>query len=75
MSPSKKTPSGKDAERVQKDLSRLSVTRPAVSLGTPTIGEGDAAVTGDRLLVYGTDRGIKIDVKYQGDTLWMTQSR
>jgi hypothetical protein len=75
MSPSKKTPSGKDAERVQKDLSRLSVTRPAASLGTPTIGEDDAAATGDRLLVYGTDRGIKIDVKYQGDTLWMTQKQ
>jgi hypothetical protein len=75
MSPSKKTPSGKDAERVQKDLSRISVTRPAASLGTPTIGEDDAAATGDRLMVYGTDRGIKIDVKYQGDTLWMTQKQ
>lgn len=38
-------------------------------------GSGDEAVTGDRLLIYGTDSGIKIEVRFQGDTLWMTQKQ
>lgn len=29
--------------------------------------------TGDRFLVYGTDRGIQLDIRYEGETLWMTQ--
>ncbi len=29
--------------------------------------------TGDQFLVYGTDRGIRVDVRYKGETLWMTQ--
>lgn len=31
--------------------------------------------TGDRFLVYGTDRGLRLDIRYAGDTLWMTQSQ
>jgi hypothetical protein len=31
--------------------------------------------TGDRLLIYGTDRGIKIELRYDGDTLWVTQAQ
>lgn len=31
--------------------------------------------TADRILIYGTDRGIRIDVRYAGDTLWMTQKQ
>ncbi|ESX21678.1 MULTISPECIES: RhuM family protein [unclassified Mesorhizobium] len=31
--------------------------------------------TEDRLLVYGTDKGIKIDIRYAGETLWMTQAQ
>ncbi len=30
--------------------------------------EGD-----DQLLIYGTDRGFRIEVRYHGETLWMTQ--
>lgn len=29
--------------------------------------------TGDRFLVYGTDNGVKIELRYEGDTLWLTQ--
>jgi hypothetical protein len=29
--------------------------------------------TGDRFLVYGTDSGVKIDLRYEGETLWLTQ--
>lgn len=29
--------------------------------------------TGDRLLIYGTDKGIKIELRYEGETLWMSQ--
>lgn len=33
------------------------------------------AATGDRLLIYGTEKGIRIELRYEGDTLWMTQAR
>jgi hypothetical protein len=33
------------------------------------------AETGDRFLVYGTERGIRVELKYDGDTLWMTQAQ
>jgi hypothetical protein len=33
------------------------------------------SATGDRLLIYGTDKGIKIELRYDGDTLWMTQAQ
>lgn len=33
------------------------------------------AETGDRFLVYGTDKGFQLDIRYQGDALWMTQAQ
>lgn len=33
------------------------------------------ADTGDRFLVYGTDKGLRLDIRYQGDSLWMTQAQ
>lgn len=33
------------------------------------------SATGDRLLIYGTEKGIRIELRYDGDTLWMTQSQ
>ncbi|WP_294313684.1 RhuM family protein [uncultured Sphingomonas sp.] len=29
--------------------------------------------TGDRFLLYGTENGVKIELRYEGDTLWLTQ--
>lgn len=29
--------------------------------------------TGDRFLIYGTDHGLRVELRYVGDTLWMTQ--
>ena len=71
MPPSKKVTTGKDGAPVDKDLSRLPGA-PQSPGSMIIIGEGDEAVTGE---VYGTDSGIKIDVKYHGDTLWMTQKQ
>lgn len=31
--------------------------------------------TGDRFLVYGTDKGMRIDIRFEGETLWMTQAQ
>lgn len=31
--------------------------------------------TGDRFLVYSTDKGMRIDIRFEGDTLWMTQAQ
>ncbi|MCF6233035.1 MAG: virulence RhuM family protein [Rhodobacteraceae bacterium] len=31
--------------------------------------------TGDRFLVYGYDKGMRLDIRFEGDTLWMTQAQ
>ena len=31
--------------------------------------------TGDRFLVYATEKGLRLDIRYEGDALWMTQGR
>lgn len=31
--------------------------------------------TGDRFLLYGTDKGLRLDIRYEGETLWMTQAQ
>jgi len=31
--------------------------------------------TGDQFLIYATDKGLRLDIRYQGDTLWMTQAQ
>lgn len=31
--------------------------------------------TGDRFLIFGTDSGLQLDIRFEGDTLWMTQAQ
>lgn len=31
--------------------------------------------TGDRFLVYSTDKGLRLDIRYDGEALWMTQAQ
>lgn len=31
--------------------------------------------TGDRFLVYSSERGMELDIQYEGETLWMTQAQ
>jgi hypothetical protein len=33
------------------------------------------STTGDRFLIYSTDRGIRVELRYEGATLWMTQAQ
>ncbi|MCG9915376.1 MAG: virulence RhuM family protein [Phenylobacterium sp.] len=33
------------------------------------------ADTGDRFLVYGTEKGVRIELRYEGDALWMTRAQ
>lgn len=33
------------------------------------------AETGDKFLIYGTERGIRVELRYEGDELWMTQAQ
>lgn len=37
--------------------------------------EGRDSAAADSLLIYGTARGVRVDVRYQGETLWMTQKQ
>ncbi len=41
------------------------------SIPTEPVRLIEDAATGDRLLVYGTDKGIKVELRYEGETLWM----
>lgn len=31
--------------------------------------------TGHRFLIYGTERGVRVELRYEGDALWMTQAQ
>jgi hypothetical protein len=31
--------------------------------------------TGDRLLIYGSDRGIRVELRYEGDSLWLSEAQ
>lgn len=31
--------------------------------------------TGDRFLVYGSEKGMQLDIRFEGETLWMTQAQ
>lgn len=33
------------------------------------------AATGDRFLVYASDKGARLEIRFQGETLWMTQAQ
>lgn len=46
---------------------------PAASKDEPVRLTEDA--TGDRVLIYGTDRGVKVELRHAGDTLWATQDQ
>ena len=35
----------------------------------------EEADTGARFLVYGTERGVRIELRYEGEALWMTQAQ
>jgi hypothetical protein len=42
--------------------------------GEPVVLQEDAT-TGARFLVYGTDKGLRLDIRYEGESLWMTQAQ
>jgi hypothetical protein len=31
------------------------------------------AETGDHILIYGTEKGTRLELRYEGETLWMNQ--
>ena len=33
------------------------------------------AETGDRFLIYGTEKGTKVELRYEGEQLWLTQAQ
>jgi len=40
----------------------------------PVLLQEDAK-TGDRFLIYGTEKGTRLDIRYVGESLWMTQAQ
>lgn len=51
------------------DLNKISLseTEPV-----PLVEDNE---TGDRFLVYGTGNDVKVELRYQGDTLWLSQAQ
>lgn len=47
-------------------------TNPPINDPVRLVEDAD---TGDRFLIYGTDRGLRVELRYAGDTLWMTQAQ
>ena len=33
------------------------------------------AATGDKFLIYGTEKGLRVELRYEGETFWMSQVR
>jgi hypothetical protein len=56
---------------------KISLTRVDVVNPVPTepVHLFEDAETGDRFLIYGTEKGIRVELRYDGDTLWMTQAQ
>jgi hypothetical protein len=46
---------------------------PMTPIPTEPVHLIEDAETGDRLLLYGTEKGISLELRYEGDTLWMNQ--
>ncbi len=45
------------------------------TISDETVHLMEDAQTGEHFLVYGTDNGLLIDIRHQGDALWMTQAQ
>ncbi|MDP1737309.1 MAG: RhuM family protein [Caulobacter sp.] len=43
--------------------------------GDEPVHLNEDADTGDRLLIYATDKGLRVELRYVGDALWMTQAQ
>jgi len=43
--------------------------------GTEPVHLLEDETTGNRFLVYATDKGLRLDIRYQNETLWMTQAQ
>src|SRR5436190_4477191 len=52
------------------DGAHMSATSPAEPV---RLIEDEA--TGDRLLIYGSDRGIRVELRYEGDSLWLSEAQ
>jgi hypothetical protein len=39
------------------------------------ITESSSPASGEHLLIYGSKRGVQIEIRYEGETLWMTQNQ
>jgi len=48
-------------------------SKPLPSLGPVHLIEDEA--TGDRILLYGTEKGVRFELRYDAETLWMTQGQ
>jgi hypothetical protein len=50
----------------------MSVTDGNVSGPVHLFEDG---ATGDRFLIYGTDKGVRVELRYDSGTLWLTQDQ
>lgn len=55
-----------------RDDGALMSTEPSSDEPVRLVEDADS---GDRFLIYGTDRGLRVELRYEGETLWMTQAQ
>ena len=68
----KKSPEAANAE-VEKTLEKIAIRPADVSDGGKLrLVEDD---TGHRVLIYSTNKGMRVDLRYEGDTFWATQQQ
>jgi hypothetical protein len=61
------------AKKTKQQLGRISARAEGLGAGLVP-GSADAVdANHDRFLVYGTEKGIRIEIRVTGETLWMTQ--
>jgi len=54
-------------------MAHEEMTKKGAQKTGPTIYEDDAS--GDLFLIYGKDGGVTIDIRFEGETLWMSQAQ
>lgn len=60
-------------KNIDDDLSKIILSDSTKEQEPVHLVEDDE--TGDRFLVYGTDNDVKVELRFQGDTLWLTQAQ
>src|SRR5205807_241191 len=55
------------------DIGAAPLESPMNPIPSEPVHLMEDAETGDHILLYGTEKGTRLELRYEGDTLWMNQ--